>query len=139
MQFPRLSPATITLSHPVKNDEEVLLAHGRQFGRTFYSCLAGFVEPGESLEGCVAREVQEEVGLEIKDITYFKSQPWPFPNSLMIGFRARYASGELSLQESEIVDAQLVECRQHARQLPPRWMSIAGWLVEGWLAEQGAL
>jgi NAD+ diphosphatase len=137
MQFPRLSPATITLVTRGERDEEVLLAHGRQFGRTFYSCLAGFVEPGESLEECVTREVMEEVGIQVKDVTYFKSQPWPFPNSLMIGFRARYESGELNLQESEIVDAQWWSVDNMPEMYPRGGMSIAGWLVEGWLAEQG--
>jgi NAD+ diphosphatase len=139
MQFPRLSPATITLVTRGDNEEEALLAHGRQFGRVFYSCLAGFVEPGESLEGCVAREVMEEVGIEVRDIRYFNSQPWPFPNSLMIGFRARYAGGELSLQESEIVDAQWFSVDSLPDVYPRGGMSIAGWLVEGWLKEQGAL
>ena len=135
MQFPRLSPATITLVTRGENDEEVLLAHGRQFGARFYSCLAGFVEPGENLEQCVAREVKEETGIDVTDIRYFGSQPWPFPNSLMIGFRARYAGGELTLQESEIVDANWFR----AEDLPPHprgGMSIAGWLIDDWLSRQ---
>ena len=101
MAFPRLSPATITLVTRGDHDEEVLLAHGRQFGARFFSCLAGFVEPGESLEQCVEREIFEEVGVTVRDVRYFGSQPWPFPNSLMIGFQARYVEGELNLQESE--------------------------------------
>ena len=68
--------------------------------------LAGFVEPGESLEECVIREIKEEVGVDITDVRYFASQPWPFPNSLMIGFTARYVAGELVLQEDEIVAAE---------------------------------
>lgn len=137
MQFPRLSPATITLVTRGERDEEVLLAHGRQFGARFYSCLAGFVEPGESLEQCVEREIHEEVGIRVRDIRYFGSQPWPFPNSLMIGFQARYDSGELDLQESEIVDAGWFR----ADDLPPHprgGMSIAGWLIEDWLRRQEA-
>jgi NAD+ diphosphatase len=137
MQFPRLSPATITLVTRGEREEEVLLAHGRQFGARFYSCIAGFVEPGESLEQCVAREVEEEVGITVRDVRYFSSQPWPFPNSLMIGFQARYASGELNLQESEIVDAGWFT----ADNLPPHpqgGMSIAGWLIEDWLRRQEA-
>jgi NAD+ diphosphatase len=133
--YPRLSPATITLVTRGENDEEALLAHGRQFPGRFYSTLAGFVEPGESLEQCVAREIKEEVGVDISDIRYFGSQPWPFPNSLMVGFRARYAGGELVLQEEEIVDAGWYT----ADDLPPcprGGMSIAGWLIESWLAEQ---
>ena len=70
-----------------------------------YSVLAGFVEPGETLEECVRREVREEVGLEIKNIHYFGSQPWPFPNSLMIGFTAEYAGGDIVIDNNEILDA----------------------------------
>jgi len=135
MQFPRLSPATITLVTRGENDEEALLAQGRQFGARFYSCLAGFVEPGESLEECVAREVLEETGIAVQDVRYWKSQPWPFPNSLMLGFRARYAGGELELQESEIVDAGWFR----ADSLPPHpsgGMSIAGWLIDDWVRSQ---
>jgi NAD+ diphosphatase len=137
MQFPRLSPATITLVTRGDDEGEVLLAHGRQFGARFFSCIAGFVEPGESLEQCVAREVFEETGIEVTDIRYFNSQPWPFPNSLMIGFQARYAGGELNLQESEIVEAGWYR----ADDLPPHprgGMSIAGWLIEDWLRRQGS-
>lgn len=139
MQFPRLSPATITLVTRGERGEEALLAHGRQFGRVFYSCLAGFVEPGESLEDCVRREVKEEVGVDVDDVRYFSSQPWPFPNSLMIGFRARYAGGELNLQESEIVDARWFRVEDMPEMFPRGGMSIAGWLIESWLEEQGAL
>jgi NAD+ diphosphatase len=136
MQFPRLSPATITLVTRGEDESEVLLAHGRQFGARFFSCLAGFVEPGESLEQCVEREVFEETGITVKDVRYFSSQPWPFPNSLMIGFQARYDSGDLNLQESEIVEAGWFR----ADDLPPHprgGMSIAGWLIEDWLKKQG--
>jgi NAD+ diphosphatase len=137
LAYPRLSPATITLVTRTADDgvEEALLAWGRQFPGRFYSTLAGFVEPGESLEQCVAREIKEEVGVDIKDITYFGSQPWPFPNSLMLGFTARYAGGEIVLQEEEIVDANWFR----ADDLPPiprGRMSIAGWMIETWLASQ---
>lgn len=135
LSYPRLSPATITIVTRGEHDEEVLLAHGRQFPGRFYSALAGFVEPGESLEECVVREIKEEVGVDITDVRYFGSQPWPFPHSLMIGFRARYAGGDLVLQEDEIVDAGWFR----ADDLPPSprgGMSIAGWLIEAWLAEQ---
>ena len=134
--YPRLSPATITLVTRGERDDEVLLAHGRQFPGRFYSTLAGFVEPGESLEECVVREIKEEVGIDVADVRYFGSQPWPFPNALMIGFRARCTGGELVLQEDEIVDAGWFR----ADDLPPcprGGMSIAGWLIEAWLREQG--
>jgi NAD+ diphosphatase len=70
-----------------------------------YSCLAGFVEPGETIEQAVVREVREEVGIEVEDIRYFGSQAWPFPSQLMIGFTARHRSGEISMQQSEILEA----------------------------------
>ncbi|MFG6105969.1 NAD(+) diphosphatase [Leptothoe sp. EHU-05/26/07-4] len=101
-QYPRLSPAVIML---VSRGSEVLLARAPRFREGMYSVLAGFVEPGESLEETVAREVREEVGVEIKDIRYFGSQPWPFPNSLMIGFTARYASGDIVVDPNEIETA----------------------------------
>jgi NAD+ diphosphatase len=102
LHFPRLAPAIIVL---VERGRELLLARSRHFLPGMYSVLAGFVEPGEPLEEAVAREVKEEVGLEVKDITYFGSQPWPFPHSLMIGFTATYAGGEITLDDSEIEDA----------------------------------
>ena len=92
--FPRLAPAMITLVTRGDDgpDQEALLARGIQWKVPMYSCLAGFVEPGESLEGAVVREVKEEVGVDVDDVRYQGSQPWPFPHSLMCGFRARYES-----------------------------------------------
>jgi NAD+ diphosphatase len=101
-QFPRISPAVIVR---IERGDEVLLARSPHFALGVYSTLAGFVEPGESLEETVVREVREEVGVEVTNVRYFGSQPWPFPHSLMIGFVADYASGELRLQEGEIEDA----------------------------------
>jgi NAD+ diphosphatase len=100
--FPRISPAVITLVH---RGHEVLLAHGHQMRPGFYALVAGFVEPGETLERAVAREVREEVGVEVTDLRYFGSQAWPFPSQLMVGFTARYAGGDIEVQESEITDA----------------------------------
>ena len=100
--YPRISPAVIML---VERGDAILLARGVRFATPFYSALAGFVEPGETLEEAVAREVREEVGIEIRDIRYFASQPWPFPNSLMIGFTAQHASGEIQIDPVEISDA----------------------------------
>jgi NADH pyrophosphatase NudC (nudix superfamily) len=130
LSFPRLTPAVITLVE--REDGRALLAWGRQFPGRFYSALAGFVEPGETLEETVAREVKEEVGVDVTNIRYFGSQPWPFPHSLMIGFNADYVGGELVLQEEEIVEADWF----HHEELPPvpkGRMSIAGWLLEDWI------
>ena len=93
-----------------------------------YSTLAGFVESGEDLEQAVHREVFEEVGVKVKNLQYFGSQPWPFPHSLMIGFIAEYDSGDIKCQENEIDDAQWfdAECLPN---IPPR-LSIAGKLIE---------
>ncbi len=100
--YPRLSPAVIVL---VEHEGKALLARNRAAVRPFFSCLAGFVEVGETLEECVAREIEEEVGLRVQDVRYFGSQPWPFSNSLMIGFQARYAGGELRVDPKELSEA----------------------------------
>jgi len=100
--YPRLSPAVIML---VEREGRALLARNARFPRPFYSTLAGFVEVGETLEEAVAREVAEEAGVAIGDVRYFGSQPWPFTGSLMIGFTARWASGELVADPTEIADA----------------------------------
>lgn len=102
VNYPRISPAIIVA---VLKDNQILLARSRRFPGGFYSVLAGYVEPGETLEECVKREVFEEVGIEVKSIRYFGSQPWPFPDSQMIAFTAEYSSGEINPDESEIVDA----------------------------------
>ena len=130
MAFPRLTPAVIMLVE--REDGRALLAWGRQFPGRVYSALAGFVEPGETLEQTVEREVKEEVGVDVGNVRYFGSQPWPFPHSLMIGFNADYLGGELVIQESEIVEADWF----HHDELPPvpqGRLSIAGWLIEDWL------
>lgn len=102
ISFPRISPAVIVA---VEKDGKLLLARSQRFHSKMYSVLAGFVEPGESLEDCVRREIKEEVGIDVDDIRYFKSQPWPFPDSLMVGFTARYAGGEILVDSREIDDA----------------------------------
>lgn len=101
--FPRLSPAAIVA---ILRDDRILLAHNRRFPQGVYSLVAGFVEPGESLEDCVRREVREETGLRVNRISYFGSQPWPFPDALMIGFTAHYHSGEIVADGEEIEDAR---------------------------------
>jgi NAD+ diphosphatase len=100
--YPRLSPAIIVR---VTRGDEILLARNARFPAAFFSVLAGFVEPGESLEGTVRRELQEEVAITVKDIRYFASQPRPFPNSLMIGFTAEWAGGEVTVDQSELAEA----------------------------------
>ncbi len=99
LQFPRIDPAIIVL---VERGSEMLLARSRRFSTAMYSVLAGFVEPGETLEEAVVREVEEETGITVKDIRYFGSQPWPFPHSLMIGFTASYAGGQITLDHENI-------------------------------------
>ncbi len=101
LNYPRLSPAVITA---VLKGDQILLAR-RAGARPMYSVLAGFVEPGETLEECLHREIQEEVGIRVKNPRYFMSQPWPFPNSLMIGFIADWKSGQIQPDGIEISEA----------------------------------
>jgi NAD+ diphosphatase len=129
-QFPRLSPAMIV---SVERGNEILLARSPHFPAGIYSVLAGFVEPGESAEEAVEREVMEEAGIRVKDISYFSSQPWPYPNSLMLGFRAAYASGEITLEDDEIEDARWFRADDMPTFFPGR-MSISQWLIQDFLA-----
>jgi NAD+ diphosphatase len=134
LHFPRINPAVITLVH--RGDDEILLAHDRRFRPGFFALLAGFVEPGETLEQAVAREVLEEVGLEVDDFRYFGSQSWPFPSQLMVGFFARYRSGEIRVQEEELTEARWF--RLDALPAPgdrPAGFSIAGRLVARYLED----
>ncbi len=129
--YPRLAPAVIVL---VERGDEVLLGRNARFPGAMYSTLAGFVEPGESLEQTIAREIREEVGVEVDNLRYFGSQPWPFPNSLMIGFRADYAGGEITVDPEELEDAGWF----HVDELPqlPSEISIARALIEAWIGER---
>jgi NAD+ diphosphatase len=133
LSFPRISPAVIML---IQRGDDLLLARNQAFTTGFFSVLAGFVEPGESLEQTVAREVREEVSLEVTDIRYFGSQPWPFPHSLMIGFTATYAGGEIVPQADEIAEAAWFSRRRPADlpQLPGK-LSIARRLID-WFLDQ---
>jgi NAD+ diphosphatase len=130
-QFPRISPAVIVR---IERGDQLLLARSPHFAPGVYSTLAGFVEPGESLEETVAREVREEVGVEVRNIRYFGSQPWPFPHSLMIGFVADWESGEIRPQEGEIEDAGWFELDS----LPglPSSFSIARALLDDFIARR---
>jgi NAD+ diphosphatase len=129
-QYPRLSPAVIML---VYQGDKLLLARAPRFRNGMYSVLAGFVEPGESLEETVEREVREEVGIAVKNIRYFGSQPWPFPNSLMIGFTAEYASGTITPDPNEIEAADWFS--KTALPPIPEKLSIARQLID-WFSAQ---
>lgn len=128
--YPRVSPAIIVL---VRRGAEALLAHSGRFTTGFYSTLAGFVEPGESLEETLRREVREEVGVEIRNIRYFGSQPWPFPHSLMVGFVGDHAGGDIVVDGEEIKDARWFRA-DALPPIPPR-LSIARKLIDAWVAE----
>jgi len=125
---PRLSPAVIVL---VRKGKEVLLSRAHRFPAGMYSVQAGFVEPGESLEEAIAREVKEEVQIEISNLKYFGSQPWPFPNSLMIAFTADYAGGEINIDRAEVEDAAWYRSDALPR-LPPQ-LSIARHLIDSFV------
>jgi NAD+ diphosphatase len=127
--FPRISPAIIVL---VERGNKLLLARVKRFTSELYSVLAGFVEPGETLEEAAQREIEEEVGIRVKNIRYFGSQPWPFPDSLMIGFTAEYESGDIRIDEAEIADAGWFD----PERLPtiPGKISIARELID-WFVE----
>jgi NAD+ diphosphatase len=129
LTFPRLSPAIIVR---ITDEDRILLARSPQFPQGMYSLIAGFVEPGESLEAGVHREVFEEVGLRISDLQYYNSQPWPFPDSLMVGYVARYLSGEIRCDGIEIEEAQWFS-RDSMPELPGK-LSIARALIEDYLS-----
>ena len=100
--YPKISPAVIC---SVTRGDEILLARGSKFSKPVYSVLAGFVEPGETLEETVKREIMEETSITVKNIKYFGNQPWPFSSSMMMAFTADYASGEIKIDNKEIIDA----------------------------------
>ncbi|MFN3234131.1 MAG: NAD(+) diphosphatase [Gammaproteobacteria bacterium] len=100
--YPRISPSIIVRIH---KEDQILLARAPHFPKGIYSLIAGFVEIGETIEETVRREVREEVGIEIKNICYIESQPWPFPDSLMLGFTAEYEGGHIQLNDAEIESA----------------------------------
>jgi NAD+ diphosphatase len=129
LSYPRLSPAVIVA---VTRDDELLLARAQRFPMGFYSVLAGYVEPGETLEDCVRREILEEVDIAVRNIRYFGSQSWPFPHSLMIAFTAEYASGEIRPDPTEIADAGWFR-RGNLPRIPEK-ISIARRLID-WFAE----
>jgi NAD+ diphosphatase len=128
--YPRISPAMMVL---VTRGRQLLLGRGVNFPPGRYSALAGFLEAGETIEEAVAREVREEVNVEVTNLRYFGSQSWPFPNSLMIAFQAEYAGGDMRPDPAELADAQWFDV-EALPQLPPR-ISIARALIESALAQ----
>ncbi len=130
--YPRLSPAIIVL---IENGDQILLARSHNHPPDRFSVLAGFVEPGETLEEATAREIYEEVGLRVKNICYFGSQPWPFPNSLMIAFTCEYAGGEIVLEEAEMAEAAWFTVENLPR--VPKKMSISRELIDWFVEKQG--
>ena len=133
--FPRVTPAIIVA---VVRDGKILLAQSSRFPAAFYSVLAGFVEPGETFEECVRREIREEVGIEVENLRYSGSQPWPFPHSLMVGFTASFAGGDLVLEEKEIVRAGWFDPEEVLRLRIPPHGTIARRLIDRFLAEPSA-
>jgi NAD+ diphosphatase len=137
LHFPRTDPAVIML---VRHGEEALLGRSRNFPPGMYSTLAGFVEPGESLEDAVAREVREETGVAVDAVHYHSSQPWPFPANIMLGFYAEARSREITIDVGELEDARWVERRWLLAHVDddsfrmPRRDSIARRLIEDWLS-----
>lgn len=123
--FPRLAPAAIVV---VERDRTILLARNARFRGEMWSALAGFVEPGESIEDTVHREIREEVGIEVDGLRYFGSQPWPFPHSLMVAFHANWAGGDLRPDEDEIIDAAWFPVGELPAIPPP--ISIARSLID---------
>ena len=137
--YPRTDVAVIM--SVIDDQDRILLARGAGWGTGRFSVLAGFLEPGESLAAAVAREVHEEVGLVVHDVEYLGDQPWPFPNSLMVGFTARATSSELRLQESEIAEARWFTRDEYREILAAGQvsastrLSIARRIIERWLGQ----
>lgn len=132
--YPRVSPAMMAL---VTRGRDLLLARAHRFAPGMFSALAGFVEPGETIEDCVRREVREEVGVEIGEITYFASQSWAFPHSLMIAYTAEYAGGDIRCEDAEIAEARWFPA-DALPYLPPS-LSIARRLIDATAARLRAL
>lgn len=131
--YPRISPCIITL---ITNGNSILLARSPHFPKGVYSLIAGFIEPGETAEEAVVREVKEEVGVNVDTIEYCSNQAWPFPHSLMIGFRAKFTSGEIVIDNREIIDAKWFT--KDAMPVWPNKMSIAHSLIKSYFETLGS-
>lgn len=128
VSYPRISPAVIVA---VTNQNKILLAKSSRFKSNMYSVLAGFVEAGETFEDCIRREIKEEANIEVGNIRYFGSQPWPFPDSLMVGFTAEYVSGEMKADGDEILDVKWFT-PEEIPAIPGKW-SIARRLIDSFI------
>lgn len=126
--WPSIATAIIVL---ITRGDEVLLVRARNFRRSYYGLVAGFLETGETLEECVRREVKEETNLEVKNIRYFGNQPWPYPSGQMVGFTAEYAGGELRVQDEELTAAAFFRY-DHLPEIPHK-LSMARMLIDAWL------
>ncbi len=129
--YPNISAAILVL---VCKDDSILLVRALNFRGTHYGLVAGFLETGETLEECVRREVKEETGLDISNVTYFGNQPWPYPSGLMVGFIADYAGGEIKIQKEELSTAAFF----HRDNLPelPRKLSLARKMIDWWIEQK---
>ena len=128
MIYPKISPCVIGI---ILKDDEILLARNKLFPEGMFSAIAGFVEASETLEETFEREIYEEVGLQVKNIKYFGSQPWPFPNQLMIAFTCEYRSGEIKVDGEEIIEAGGFN-KTNLPKIPPT-SSISGQLISSYL------
>lgn len=128
--YPVVSPAILVL---IRKEDSILLVHAKNFRGSFHGLVAGFLETGETLEECVAREVMEETGLQIKNITYFGNQPWPYPSNQMIGYIADYAGGTIRLQDEELSEGAFYT-KDNLPELP-RKLSLARKMIDWWLEQ----
>ena len=131
VHYPRIAPAIIVA---IRNGDKLLMAQHSYHETIRYALIAGFVEPGESIEEAVHREVSEEVGIKIKNLKYLKSQSWPFPNSLMLGFEAEYESGDIKVDGDEIVKAKWFKKDEIIRYSSD--ISISDWLIQEFINNQ---
>ncbi len=129
--YPTITPAVLVL---VQKGDRILLVHAHNFKGPFHSLVAGFLEAGESLEECVAREVKEETGLSIRNIRYFGSQSWPYPSGVMIGFMAEYLNGDICLQEEELSCGKFYTL-EDLPELPGK-ISLARKMIDHWIDQR---